>query len=392
MGVFLQIALFPGGDELKCRSKLQVAAQNKDFAIRLGGCRWHPFDKGPAVLLSDGCCGYGDLARDLSAQLTGPVMVLYIYDDDYWGYFLCQNGIETDAFASLPDYFDIGSPPNKPGDASLVGRVFGVAPGAIEGYLTPWPQVMAGSNEEDVYAYEGDFYAAGDSWQLTDFMKALGFDYNLLDPQPQPSEPAPPHQTVPVTPAEPAYRASGPLPDSEELPDALTHRPYALERAQEVEDIAMEAVECVRNMQYQSGVPLLTAAIQAHPDRAGLYVLRAFCWNQLEGLMTGMSRRPDMDRDLGKVLELEPDNVMALRARCPTSATTSRYKRHIEELTRLIALDPEHWDTYMTSRAYRYHWVGDDAAARADLEELVRRNAKMTVDLNYLLRELGMER
>jgi len=103
-----------------------------------------------------------------------------------------------------------------------------------------------------------------------------------------------------------------------------------------------------------------------------------------------MSRKPDMDRDLTKALEQEPDNVMILRARCPTTATTTRYKRHIEDLTRLMDLDPDHWDTYLTSRAYRFHWVGDDDSARADLAELVRRKAKLTVDLNYLLKEFGM--
>ena len=391
MGLFLQAVLFPGGGEIKPRSRVQVAAQNKEYAIRLAGCRWHQFDKGPAVLLNDGCLGYEALAGDLSAQLNAPVMLLYIYDDDLWGYYLYESGQELDRFATFPGYFAPGDPPDRPGNAVLVARIFGVEETAIGKYLVPWPTAMDEYYEEDVYAYDGDFYAAGDCWQMTDFMKALGFDYDLLDPQPQPDAPAPPHQTVPVTPTTPHYASSGPLPDSEVLPDALTHLPYALERAAEVEDVAGEAAEHIRNMQYQSALPLLTDAILAHPDRAALYILRAFCWSQLEGLMTGMSRRPDMDRDLAKALELEPDNVMILRARCPTTATTSRYKRHIEDLTRLIQLDPDHWDTYLTSRAYRYHWVGDDPSAKADLAELVRRKAKMTVDLSYLLRELPID-
>jgi len=393
MGLFLQTVLFPGGSELRCRSKLQIAAQNSEFSIALDRCRWHVYEKGPAVLMNDGCCGYDALAQALSGQLSTPVMVLYIYDDDYWGYWLYQEGREVDRFATLPDYFGPNDPPDRPGNAAAVAQSFGVEPKAIEKYLIPWPQGLAASDEEDVYAYESDFYALGDFWQLTDFMKALGFNYDLLDPQPNapagPPIPQPPHQTTPVSPT-PAYRQSGTLPDSEELPTALTHRPYALERAAEVEDAAPEAIQHVRDMQYQSAVPLLTAAIQAHPDRAALYILRAFCWSQLEGLNTGLSRKPDMDRDMTKVLELEPDNIMALRARCPTSATTTRYKRHIQDLTRLMELDPDHWDTYLTSRAYRFHWVGDDASARADLEELVRRKAKLTVDLNYLLNEFGM--
>ena len=103
-----------------------------------------------------------------------------------------------------------------------------------------------------------------------------------------------------------------------------------------------------------------------------------------------MSRRPDMDRDLGKALELDPDNIMALRARCPTAATTARYKRHIEELTRLMALDEENRDYYQVSRAYRHHWVGDDESAKADLRDVLSRGKIWTVDLTYLCQELGI--
>jgi len=380
MGLFLQTLLFPGGSDLLTRSRLQSAAQNAEFAIDLNACRWHIYEKGPAVLLNDGCRGFGDLAQALSAQLPTPVLLLYIYDGDYWGYWLFQKGKEQDRFASLPGYFGPNEPPDRPGSAAAVARSFGVEAKAVEKYLIPWPQ----DPEEERYAYEGDSSPIGDCWQMADLMAALGFDYGLLDPQPQaPAAPSPP-------PASPADRQTGPLPDAEELPDALTHRPYALERAQEVEGIAPEAVQCLRDMRYQSALPLLTQAIQAHPAQAALYLLRAFCWNQLEGLTSGLSRKPDMDRDLTKALELEPDNIMALRARCPTSATTARYKRHIQDLKRLMELDPDHWDTYLTSRAYRYHWIGDDPSARADLEELLRRKAKPTVDLNYLLREFGM--
>ena len=157
MGIFLHTVLFPGGDELKCRTALQRAAQEPDFSLHLDGCRWHLFDKGPAALLNDGCCGYEDLAKRLSSPLPSPVMVLYIYDDDYWGYFLYQNGMELDRFASLPDYFEPGSPPDRPGNAPLLARIFSAAPGDIEPYLLPWPQAVAASDEEDVYAAKAIF-------------------------------------------------------------------------------------------------------------------------------------------------------------------------------------------------------------------------------------------
>ena len=86
----------------------KICTEDSQMWIQPDECRWHLFDKGPAALLNDGCCGYEDLAKRLSSPLPSPVMVLYIYDDDYWGYFLYQNGMELDRFASLPDYFEPG--------------------------------------------------------------------------------------------------------------------------------------------------------------------------------------------------------------------------------------------------------------------------------------------
>lgn len=177
------------------------------------------------------------------------------------------------------------------------------------------------------------------------------------------------------------------LREEPELPDALTDLHYVLRRAEEVSAIAPEAVRLVQEGQFQNAASLLTDAMQQHPDVAALCILRAFCWSQMEQYPCSRSRKPEIDRDLTRVLELEPDNIMVLRARCPTIGTTARYRRHIGDLTRLMELDPEHWDIYMTSRAYRYHWVGDDRAAQTDLDELVRRGAKRTVDLQYLLEE-----
>ena len=218
--------------------------------------------------------------------------------------------------------------------------------------------------------------------------------FSPFSPPPPPA--APPHLKQLAPPPPPPHQASPPAKgrgrpvDTPILPDALNSRPYALQQAEAASGIAGEAARLVQETDYQSALPLLSEAIKAYPGRAELYLLRAFCYSQLEGLSAGMSRRPDMDRDLGKALELDPDNIMALRARCPTAATTARYKRHIEELTRLMALDEENRDYYQVSRAYRYHWVGDDESAKADLRDVLSRGKIWTVDLTYLCQELGI--
>ncbi len=395
MGLFLHILLFPGGEQSACEAALRQAADLQELDIHLDQCRWHGFPKGPAALLNDGCCGYESLAEELSGTAPGPVMVLYMYDGDYWGYLFYQNGAALDQFSSLPDYFGEGSPPDCPGNAELLAKLFGVPADSIAPYVRPWREEAMGG-----FARQGDQFEIGDCWQLADFLEALGFSYDQLCPPElelerdlTPDEEAAPImqvQTVQPIQEAPRQQETAPIDSTEVLPNALTSQTYALSRAEEVLDIAPEAVELVRSMDCEHAIPLLTAAIQANPDRAGLYVLRSFCWNQLEGRMSGLSRKPDMDRDMTRLLELEPDNVMALRARCPTAGTTSRYRRHIQDLTRLMDLDPEYQDVYQVSLAYRRHWVGDDVGARADLQAVLDRGGPWSVDLVYLCGELGL--
>ena len=97
-----------------------------------------------------------------------------------------------------------------------------------------------------------------------------------------------------------------------------------------------------------------------------------------------------MLRDLSRALEFEPGNVMALRGRTSLTTTSRRYPQQIEDLTRLMELDPENRDLYQVSRAYFRHWLKDDAAARSDLREVLDRGELWTVDLVYLCRELGL--
>ncbi len=386
MGLFLQITLFPGGDILNCQKALQQCSDDSQLSVQIDECHWSQYPKGSAVLLNNDCCGYEALADKLSSLLDTPVMVLYIYDGDYWGYFLWKDGTREDQFASLANYFREGEPPETPGDAQKVSQYFNVKPEDIDRYLIPWLE-----EETNRYAYKNDSAVIGDCWQMADFMKALGFDYDQLClPE---AEPESVPTAAPVTEKESwkpyIYNNAKPI-DTPVLPNALTDRKYALKWAKKLGAEHIEVIQVLQSKKYKSAVPLLTEAIRTEPNNPALYLLRAFCWNQLEGLNHGMSRKPDMDRDLTKFLEFEPDDIMALRARCPTAATTSRYQRHILDLTKLIELDPENIDLYQLDRAYRYHWVGDDNAARRDLESILQREELWTVDLVYLCREFRM--
>lgn len=381
MGLFLYTLLFPGGDPDKCRAALERKIENPDHNIRPDNCQWHIYPKGPAVQLNDGAVGL-DYAGPLSKRVHCPVLLAYIYDDDFWGYELWQRGWELDQFASVHDYFDEGSPPGKPGDADLVARCFGVEPERIRRYLLPWDE------EPDGYAYEGDEFTAGDSWQMADFLDALGFDYDrLCPPEPEekePNGPAPRLEPPPIPAPRPKGRA---VEDTPILPSALTDRSYALERAEGLG--RTDLLRLLESGKYQDLSARLAEAIQAAPEEPALYLLRAFCWKGLEHT-SSRSRTPDMLRDLTRALELEPDNVMALRGRSSLTTTSRRYPQQIEDLTRLMELDRENRDLYQVSRAYFHHWLKDGAAARADLNEVLERGELWTVDLVYLCRELGL--
>jgi len=389
MGLFLYTFLFPGGEEGACRAALRREAEDPELSIRPEECNWHVFPNGPAVLLNDGAVGF-DSAGRMSEAVDCPVMGLYIYDDDFWGYDLWRKGKALDQFASLPGYFDEESPPDRPGDAQTVAQCFGVEPERIERYLVPWGEEAV---DRDNRAYDDDKATIGDSWQLADFMNALGFDFDLLCPpdeetEKEPNRAAASSDPPPVQP--PQYSGKQrKVADTPELPNALTSRDYAFQRVSMLGEEYGALSSLLQYADYQDAIVLLTEAVEAASDEAGFYLLRAFCWKQLETI-SGRSRKWEMERDLAKALELEPDNVMALRGRCPNTATSARYPRHIQDLTRLMELDPENRDLYQVDRAYRHHWLKDDAAARADLREVLDRGKLWTVDLVYLCGELNL--
>lgn len=385
MGLFLQTILFPEGDNPKCQTFFKICTEDSQMWIQPDECRWHLFDKGPAVLLNDGCYGGKVVAERMSSLLESPVMMLSIYNGEFWSYCLWEKKEEIDSFSSLAGYSEVKKSFHKPGNAKIIKRCFGVSEEQVERYLIPWDEEEIG-----VSAYDTDKSVVGDCWQMVDFMKALGFDFDLLCP---PKERF--NRTLSTTCTTPSYQTATPnqssqIPDTPILPNALTDRFYALCQAVESEHICPKITELFAQEKYQEIVSVLTDAVKTSPDNHSLYLLRAFCWNQMEGKACGLSRKPDMDRDLTKVLELDPDNIMALRGRCPTAATTHRCKRHIQDLTRLIELDSDNISLYQLDRAYRWHWTGDDENARKDLEAILDRGNLWTVDLTYLCQELNV--
>ena len=115
----------------------------------------------------------------LSAQVGGLVLYLYIYDDDFWGYFCCEDGKLLDEFNPMPDYFEEVSEEERTrvaGNSALIAERFHVPEAEIERYLTAWTEDVPDADGLPK-TYESDGASVGDCWQTTWFMEKPGCSY-----------------------------------------------------------------------------------------------------------------------------------------------------------------------------------------------------------------------
>ena len=176
MGLFLQTAILPGCSEETAHNALITLAQ-RDGALDLDASRCKLFlhPSGVQILFHEDCAGYDPLARGLS-ELTGtPVLLLYIYDGDFWGYFFYENGAQLDHFPPIPDYFGQQAQDFEPsGNSALIAQHFSVSEEIVARYLITWTDA---DMEEARKACDDDAFCTGDCWQMADFMAKLGWPY-----------------------------------------------------------------------------------------------------------------------------------------------------------------------------------------------------------------------
>lgn len=179
MGLFLQAAVILNCGEDAARAAIKsLAGKNGDFELVEKECRMCERNRGVNILFNESANGYEQLAEALSLETGHPVLLMYIYDEDYWGYFLYENGRQIDCFNPMPDYFVPVSEAEKAacvGHSEVISDYFGVTGAMVEGYLKPWTESML--KEPDKKAYEEDEFGQCDCWQLADFMKKIGFPY-----------------------------------------------------------------------------------------------------------------------------------------------------------------------------------------------------------------------
>ncbi len=349
MGLFLQTALFPGCAESIARDAVETAAGSPAFHIELAACKYAQNYEGTQVLI-DGSLGFAPLAKALSDAAENPVMLLYIYDGDYWGYDF-YGGDEEDHFNTLPDYFGPISPEEK---QRLTGN-----PAALSGWLPTWDTEMMrrylvhwSDLDEDAMeetACPDDRFPYGDCWQMTDFMAQLGFPWAFGQIQEAPVlQPVYPKlREILERELSPIFKETPPEGQAlmEKLPTALSFEyiRHLLEEAGVrefgfLEKTPPEIVEAVRLHRQTVRVP------ERNPLCQRLAVLAAFCTFWLRGSIAwGFLDYATYEPVYGSYEK--PTDVYVLRARAALTDFTKRH-RAWRDLERLIELDPANQALY----------------------------------------------
>ena len=178
MGEFIHTAIVRNCTAPTAAAALKKAAATEDYSLIPENCDCIQRGADLQIFFNESCAGYDSLTRELSEELQRPVLMLYVYDGDYWGYFFFENGRELDTFMPMPDYFEEVSEEvraNAAGNSALIAQYFHVDEAKIKNYLAVWTEELL---EEESRAYPDDEFVRGDSWQMADFMQKLGFPYD----------------------------------------------------------------------------------------------------------------------------------------------------------------------------------------------------------------------
>ena len=354
MGVFLQIALFPGCTESAARAAVETAAKNPGFCIDPGKCKFAQNYEGTQVLIEGNGLGSAPLAKALSTASVNPVMLLYIYDGDYWGYDFYSRGAE-DHFNTFPDYFGPISREEKQRMAGDPAALSGWFPfwdvSVIRRYYVHWSDLSGEELEEAGFAYPGDQYPYGDCWQMIDFAARLGFPWafegsgGVSAPLPMPVLPT--LREILEQSLPPIFEDDAPgLWLLDNLPSALSPE-YIWRLLEETgvrefdfpEKTPEEIIDAVQLYRQTVNRPECDHRCQR------LAVLAAFCTFWLKGALA-WGFLDCATYEPVSVSHEKPSDVCVLRARAALTDFTKRH-RAIRDLNRLIELDPANGALYM---------------------------------------------
>ena len=187
MGIFLSVTSVvgkPKSDVVNSLSKYTISTggglKEETLSIENNNCCIIAESDGNTTIFNSYAYNEWDASSEfISRDLNAPVFSFHIHDGDLWMYILFENGVATDQFNPIPDYWDdnISEPEIESwkGNAAVVSNLSGtLKPNEIERYLVRWDL-----DAQDVpKAYPDDQYGQED-WQLLDFMRRLRLPYPL---------------------------------------------------------------------------------------------------------------------------------------------------------------------------------------------------------------------
>lgn len=378
MGLFLQTAILKNNTLSGIEGCMkEIEEEYPDMCLKADDFKYHNYKDAIGILFNDGAAGFEPLAQVLSVKLKTPVLLLYIYDDDFWGYYFYDRGLKLDSFCPIPDYFDeeASEAEKCKGDAGVISKYFEADPKEIEGYLIRWTDELLG--EAEIKAYPDDEFCYGDCWQMADFMKRLGYPYEydeITDTEDDGEEAAITclneilSQKLP--PRQPAFS-----PAEANIPYKVGNLPNALDHdyiSGLLQNGTYEWLAELGSMEITTAVSMLQKKVtekevngkKAYQDPA-LHTLLAFCYHWLgDSCMRYWS--------LYSALDLAPKDIMLLRARGLVAAIHSKPHIGIKDMTTLLELDPENRDLYLLCRAFFCFENPKWDMACNDVKELIR--------------------
>lgn len=359
MGVFLQYALFPGCDEASARAAVEVA-EKAGFVIGQKKCRYAQSYEGTQVLMEGDDLGFAPLAKALSDAAANPVMLLYIYDGDFWGYDF-YGGQEEAHFSTLPDYFGPVTQEEKVRLSGNPAALTGWFPiqniHAVKCYLVHWSDLDEEELDGEQFALVGDQFPYGDCWQVTDFAVRLGFPWHFDQaggaPPMKPPLPTLEEILVQDLPRMPREESLVDISLLRDLPSALSveYIRRLLDEA-EVREFRFEAKTPRDVMDGVNAYRWTVSRPERDPLCQRLAVLAAFCADWLnEGSAWGFLDRATYEPLYGSAEK--PTDIYVLRARAMLTDFTKRH-RAWKDLNRLMELDSANRALY---QAEARRWV-----------------------------------
>lgn len=367
MGVFIQLALFPGCEEEDARAAVEAAAHSAEFSVAPAACRYAHSHEGTQALVACGKLGFAPLAKALSEAAQNPVMLLYIYDGGFWGYDF-YGGRDEDHFSTMPDYFGPVSEEEKrrlSGNPSSLAGWFPIrGERGIARYFIDWDECPPDELEEEGKAYEGDCFGYGDCRQMTDFAARLGFPWSFDEiedaPRLKPQLPTLREILGNELPSVSGAEVLDKYPLLAALPSAFSFD-YVRE---------LIAEEGVRGFHFEDKTPLEIIDEAENyrwsvkmPERDKLCMrlaaLEAFCslWMRQNQFNTWCCLYNATYEPVCIKYE-KPSDVRLLRARAAVTDFTKRHRAQ-RDLNRLIELDPANESLY---RAELRRWNAQERA------------------------------